>query len=151
METSICGIEAEHAIVPRWTPDCREFKEVINQRNITVEQKIKSNMEPVDSLSKGKISALLIQHELYYCRLQAYDVLACLAKVFFSDTEVDNLRNLKTARVHAQAPILPSILQQEHFTDAQSATDPVDVDSDMSSIYSDVSSDESTDSDSSEQ
>ena len=51
----------------------------------------------------------LSQYEYYYWSLQqAYDVLKCLAEVYFCETDEEKL--VKNARVHAHAPVLPSNL-----------------------------------------
>ena len=62
-------------------------------------------------LTKGKIAVALSQYENYYWSLQqAYDVLKCIAKVYFSETDEEKLFKLKNSRVHAHAPVLPSHL-----------------------------------------
>ena len=62
-------------------------------------------------LTKGKIAAVLGQYENHYWRFrQAYDVLKCLAEVYFSETDEEKVVKLKNARVHAHAPVLPSHL-----------------------------------------
>ena len=49
-------------------------------------------------LTKGKIAVALSQYENYYWSLQqAYDVLKCLAEVYFCETDEENVVKLKNS------------------------------------------------------